>query len=326
MSTTFGPLTTSEEAASAFAQQIKGKNVLITGTTWGGIGAETARIVAKYGASLVIAAGRHQDSLDDTIRKIKEETPEANLRSLLLDLGSLDSVRNAAAEVNAYSEAIDVLINNAAVMASPYFQTKDGFEGQFGTNHLGPFLFTNLILPRVLASTTGEPRIVNVSSSGHRAAPIIFEDTGFAAGKSYQKWHAYGQSKTANILFAKELSNRYNSKGLFAYSLHPGSIDTNLQRHINREQEMKNGMKDYYGNDMLTPQFMSNLVRKTISQGTSTTIVAAFDPSIKDQSGLYLNHAKIDTENVMPWAVDDNNAKRLWELSEDMVGQKFPVA
>ncbi|KAI8576455.1 hypothetical protein K450DRAFT_283439 [Umbelopsis ramanniana AG] len=326
MSKNFGPYTTAEEAASVFASQIKGKHVLITGCTWGGLGSETARVVAKYGAALVVLAGRSQGSIDTTIANIKQETPTANLRSVILDLASLESVRQAAAEVNAYEEPIDVLINNAAVMASEYFQTQDGFEGQFGCNHLGHFVFTNLILSKMLESTTGEPRVVNVASSGHHFAPIMFDDPAFSEGKTYKKWVAYGQSKTANILFAKELSNRYNNKGLLAYSLHPGSIDTNLQRHIDRDVEMKAGMLDFQGNSIITPQFKSFLYRKTVEQGASTTVVAAFDPSIKEQSGLFLNNAQVDVSSVKSWALDDDAAQRLWSLSEDMVGQKFPLA
>ncbi|CAO3674655.1 unnamed protein product [Umbelopsis ramanniana] len=321
----FGPYTTAEEVASVFASQIKGKHVLITGCTWGGIGAETSRVAAKYGAALIVLAGRSQGSLDATMTKIREETPTANVRGLIIDLASLESVRKAAAEVNAYEEPIDILINNAAVMASEYFPTFEGFEGQFGSNHLGHFVFTNLILPKLLESPTGEPRVVNVASSGHHFAPIMFDDPGFSNGKTYNKWIAYGQSKTANILFAKELSNRYKSKGLLAYSLHPGSIDTNLQRHIDRDVEMKAGMVDFQGNSILTPQFKSFLYRKTIQQGASTTIVAAFDPSIKEQTGLFLNNAQVDVSAVKPWALDDDAAQQLWSLSEEMVRQKFPL-
>ncbi|KAG2177057.1 hypothetical protein INT43_007713 [Umbelopsis isabellina] len=326
MSESFNASTTSEEVAAKFINQIKGKVAIVTGTTWGGIGAETARVIASHGAQLVIVAGRKQSALDETIDKIKQETPDANLRSLVLDLGSLKSVKEAAAQVNGYEENIDVLINNAAVMASPYFTTSDGFEGQFGTNHLGPFVFTNLILPKLLASKTGEPRVVNVSSNAHWLAPVFFADPSFSDGKTYQKWHAYGQSKTANMLFTKELSNRFSSKGLTVFSLHPGYIQTNLQRHVEKEleQDMAELMKDYWGNDLTaSPEFMDCLTLKTVSQGASTTLVAAFDPSIKPQTGLFLNHAKIDLNAAKPYALDDENANKLWELSERMVGQQF---
>ncbi|KAK9761356.1 hypothetical protein K7432_013810, partial [Basidiobolus ranarum] len=132
--------TTGEEVADRFSNQIDGKVILLTGATWGGLGAETVRILSKHNPRLVIMAGRKQEALDETISKIRQETPNVQLRALLLDLGSLDSIKEAAAQVNKYSENIDVLINNAGVMASPYFTTKDGFEGQFGTNHLHTWL------------------------------------------------------------------------------------------------------------------------------------------------------------------------------------------
>lgn len=250
MSYSFGFHTTAEEAGATLSRHIENKVVLITGCTWGGLGAETARVIAKQGARRIILANRSLKSLDETIKKIKEETSSADLVPLVLNLADLNSVRQAAKEVNAYGEPINVLINNAGVMACPYFVTDDGFEGQLGTNHLGPFLFTNLILPRML--TTKEPRIVNVSSSGHHFAPIFFTDPQFSNGETYNKWLAYGQSKTANILFAKELSNRYNQMGLLSYSLHPGSVSTNLQEYIDRERDMSQPMLDYEGSNILT--------------------------------------------------------------------------
>ncbi|KAG2174913.1 hypothetical protein INT43_005975 [Umbelopsis isabellina] len=322
MSDSFGFHTTAEEASAALSVHIEGKIVLITGCTWGGLGAETARVIAKNGAKRIILAGRSKNSLNETIEKIKEETSSANLVSLIMNLADLKSVRQAAAEVNAYDEPINVLINNAAVMASPYFITDDGFEGQIGTNHLGPFLFTNLILPRML--TTKEPRIVNVSSSVHHFAPIFFTDPQFSNGENYNEWLAYGQSKTANILFAKELSNRYNKEGLLSYSLHPGSVSTNLQRYIDREKNMSKPMLDYEGNNILTEYWVKKFAfRKTLGEGASTTIVAAFDPFIKSQSGLFLHNAQIDSDAVKSYALDNANAKKLWVLSEELVGEKF---
>ncbi|KAK9760946.1 hypothetical protein K7432_014535 [Basidiobolus ranarum] len=318
MADKFNDKTTAEEAAALFANDIKGKTVLVTGCTWGGLGAEAARVIAKHGAGIVILAGRKQDALDDTISKIKEETPGAKLRSLIIDLASLESVRGAAKEVNDYSEPIDVLINNAAIMASPYNTTVDGFEAQFGVNHLGPFLFTNLILPQILASKTGAPRIVNVSSLGHTLSPIRFTDYGFNGGKDYDKWQAYGQSKTANMLFARELSNRYKGKGLTAFSLHPGVIRTNLERHVDVNVDPP-AVLDTDGKTQKVEDFKW----KTIPQGSATHIVAAFDPSIKDQSGSYLADAQLNNAGALPYALDDANARKLWALSEQLIGQKF---
>lgn len=247
-----------------------------------------------------------------------QETPTANLRSLVLDLASLQSVRTAATEVLKYSEPIDVLFNNAAIMASPYHITKDGFEAQFGTNHLGPFLFTNLFLLRILASKTGSPRIINVTSVAHRASPVNFDDISFHNGKTYDKWLAYGQSKTASILFALELSNRYKDKDLCAFSIHPGGIATNLGRDLTADDDHQQ-IVDYESN-LLFPE---TIRFKNISQGTATHIFAGFDPSIKSQSGLHLQDCHIDTGGAKPYALDNSNAERLWTLSEQLVGQKF---
>jgi NAD(P)-dependent dehydrogenase (short-subunit alcohol dehydrogenase family) len=169
-----------------------------------------------------------------------------------------------------------------------------------------------------------EPRIVNVSSFGHNFCPILYDDPGFSKGAVYDKWNAYGQAKTANILFSRELANRYGDKGLSAFSLHPGAIMTPLAKHINVNDEFTlEKMVDYQGNTMPMPaDFM---VFKTIQQGTSTHIVAAFDPSIKTQNGSYLQDARIDNDSVRDWAKDDQNASRLWELSEKLVGYSFKL-
>ncbi|GAB5587125.1 hypothetical protein Unana1_02025 [Umbelopsis nana] len=320
MSQNFNENTTAEEAAAFWANEIKGKTVLVTGATWGGLGAEAARVIAKHEAKLVIVAGRRDEPLEETIQKIKAETPKAQLRPLLLDLASLASVRKAAQVVNDYAEPIDVLINNAGIMATPYFKTQDGFEGQLGTNHFGPFLFTNLILHKLLESPS--PRIVNVSSSMHRVCPILFEDPSFADGQKYNKWQAYGQAKTANILFALELSKRYRNQGLTAFSLHPGGIFTNLQRDVDLAAEGAAGeWVDYHGNPLIPEGKV--LTWKSIGAGTSTHIVAAFDPSIKEKSGSYLEDCQISNQVAMPYALDHENAAKLWSLSEKAVGQVF---
>ncbi|KAG2177062.1 hypothetical protein INT43_007718 [Umbelopsis isabellina] len=320
MTNNFGETTTADEAASFYANEIKGKIVLITGCTWGGLGAEAARAIAKHDPKLLILAGRKQEALDDTVQKIKEESPEANLRTLIIDLASLESVKKAAAEVNQYSEPIDVLINNSGIMATPYHTTIDGFEGQFGTNHLGPFVFTNLILPRILASSSR--RIVNVSSGLSSLSDIRFDDPFFKNGETYYKWLAYGQSKTANILFARELAKRYGSKGLVAFSLHPGVIQTNLFRDV-KPEEMQGPYYDAWGQEL----DMSLVDFKNLAQGASTHIVAAFDLSIKNNSGSYLSSCKIAEDHpwLKPYAKNDEDAKKLWALSEQLVAQQFSL-
>jgi NAD(P)-dependent dehydrogenase (short-subunit alcohol dehydrogenase family) len=189
--------------------------VLITGVSPGGLGAEAAFSIAAQKPGLIILASRDVSKIAETAAAIEERHPGTPTRILKLDLASFAAIREAAKEVNAYTENIDVLINNAAVMACPYATTADGFEMQFGTNHLGHFLFTVLILGKL---TKGTGRVVNVSSIGHRRSPIRFGDFNFSDGETYDRWEAYGQSKTANILFSVELAKR----GVNAFSLHPG--------------------------------------------------------------------------------------------------------
>jgi NAD(P)-dependent dehydrogenase (short-subunit alcohol dehydrogenase family) len=314
----FTQATTSEEVAKQFSSEMQGKVVLITGCTYGGIGAETARIIVQNGAKLVVVAGRVQEKLDVTIANIKSEAPEANLRPLVLDLSSLDAVTKAAAEVNKYSENIDVLINNAAVMANPFSKTVDGIESQFATNHIGHFLFTNLILEKILASPN--PRVVVVSSTAMRCAPVFFDDYNFSDGAKYDPWHAYGQSKSANGLFAKQLAKKHQAKGLVALFLHPGAIGTNLQRHQSFDAMMANPPRDYRDRPLV--EDIQKIFWKSLSQGASTTLVAAFDPSKAAYSGSYLEDCQLKDGNCPEW-INMENAEKLWKLSEELVNQKF---
>lgn len=173
--TNFGPETTGEQIAEAFASQIKGKIVLTTGVSPGGLGAQFPLILAAYHPKLLILAARDITKAEATAKAISGIFPDVETRTLKLDLGSQASVREAAKEVNTYSESIDVLLNNAGVMACPFSTTKDGLELQFGTNHIGHFLLTNLIMGKILAAGPGA-RIVNVSSSGHRFSAIRWDD------------------------------------------------------------------------------------------------------------------------------------------------------
>jgi NAD(P)-dependent dehydrogenase (short-subunit alcohol dehydrogenase family) len=318
MSTQFTDQTTAEEVADVLSNNIRGKTVLITGASVGGLGCESARVICKNHPKLVIIACRKEESINETIEKIKAEFPNAPLRGLVLDLASLKSVRKAAKEVNNYREPIDVLINNAGVMAPPYFKTEDGFEGQLGVNHLGPFEFTNLIMGRLLASNTGAPRIVNVSSSVHWLCPIRYDDPGFSDGKVYNNFHAYGQSKTANILFSKELSRRYKDQGLIAFSLHPGGVQTNLLRHFDIAQVLKEGVSDWKGNAF----DLTAIKWKSLEAGAATHMVAAFDPTIVDQNGSYLEDAQVHNELARPDALDEENAIKLWNFSEQLLHGK----
>ncbi|KAJ6487646.1 hypothetical protein C8R45DRAFT_253807 [Mycena sanguinolenta] len=316
----FSFITTADEVATAFAQEIEGKNVLLTGSSLNGIGFETARVIAKH-ANLVIITGYNDERLKLSEDGIKKDIPSANIRRLTLDLSSLAGVRKAAAEVNAYSEPIHVLIHNAAAAVGPFKLTVDGLESQIATDHIGPFLFTKLLAPKVLAATTPSytPRVVFVSSGAHAFGPgVDLSAITHPNSETYTSQVAYFAAKSANILTAIELSKR--SKGAInAYSLHPGVIFTNL----GQKEESLPAMQAM---GILGPDGLPNTEKfewKTIAQGAATTVAAAFDPRISDQPGSYLNDSQIANEAVAAHSSDPTNAERLWTLTEKIIGEKF---
>ncbi|RDX44010.1 dehydrogenase [Lentinus brumalis] len=312
----FNASTAAEEVAAVLSSHIAGKTILVTGVTPGGLGAHFAKVVAAHKPKLLILAGRSVPKAAETARELEAAHPGVATRTLELDLGSQAQIRKAAAEVLSWPEPIDVLVNNAGIMATPYGKTVDGIESQFGTNHIGHFLFTNLIMPKLLESKQG-PRVVNVSSNGHRLSDIRWDDFNFQDGKTYNKWLAYGQSKTANILFSVGLAQRLGSKGLKAFSLHPGTIMTNLGRSATQE--------DFEALQALDSGF-GEFKFRNLSQGTATHVVAAFDPKLDEHNGAYLQDCQpAPDEDLKPHAVDKNSAARLWKLSEELVGQRFDV-
>ncbi|KAK4221078.1 short-chain dehydrogenase/reductase SDR [Podospora fimiseda] len=233
-----------------------------------------------------------------------------------LDLGSFSSVRDAATEVLEWEDVpvIDILVNNAGIIAVDYALSAEGHELHFTTNHLGHFLFTNFIMPKILGAA--EPRIVNVTSSGRSLSAVRFGDLDFNGGKEYNKWRAYGQSKTANILFATSFVKKLGGKGLIAVSVHPGLIlTTGFGTHISRETEAANLLAVDLNLDR-------TLKPKTEDKGVATHVFASFHPSIKEHNGAYLQDCHV-SEADKDWAKDDGDAERLWKLSEDLVEQEF---
>jgi NAD(P)-dependent dehydrogenase (short-subunit alcohol dehydrogenase family) len=209
-------------------------------------------------------------------------------------------------------------------MACPFDRTEDGFEKQFGTNHLGHFLFTNRLVP--LLEKGARPRIVNLSSRGHHIDEVQFDDPNYE-NRDYEKWQAYGQSKTANVLFAVGLEQRLSDKGIHAYALHPGGIQTNLGRHLS-EQDVANLMERIRKNAEASGEEPQGF--KTIPQGAATTCWVATTDELEGEGGLYCedcNVADQDDESasggVRSYAIDPDKADRLWTMSEDMVGERF---
>ena len=210
-------------------KDLSGRTILVTGG-YSGLGQETARALAAKGAHLILS-GRDATKLDATADEIAEMTG-AKIDTLVCDLASLASIRAAGEEARRRFGHIDILINNAGVMASPMGRTADGFETQFGTNHLGHFQLTKELMP--LLEKGSAQRIVNLSSRGHHFGKVDFDDPNYQH-REYEKWSAYGQSKTANVLFSRGLEDRYGAKGIHAYAVHPGGIQTNLGRHMTED-------------------------------------------------------------------------------------------
>ncbi|KAJ6473982.1 NAD-P-binding protein [Mycena vitilis] len=317
----FSSATTAEEVASTFAKQIQGKNVLITGTSMNGIGFETARVLAKH-ANLVVITGYNTERLKLAEEAIKKETPTANIRQLVLDLSSLAAVRKAAAEVNAYSEPIHVLIHNAAAGGSKEIKlTEDGLESQIATAHFGPFFLTKLIAPKLLAAQSADftPRVVLVSSAAHAFGPgVDFDVLAKPDAGKYSNFTGYGAAKSANVLFAIELSKRSAGK-INAYSLHPGTIFTNIvQKEANKDDLVLGGVLKPDG----TPS-TEKFQWKTIPEGAATTVAAAFDPRLEDKPGAYLVDAVLANDQIAPHSSNPENAAKLWTISEEVVGEKF---
>jgi len=318
MTSQFDRDSTAAEVASAYSFLIKDKVVLTTGVSPGSLGSAFVQTIAEHSPALLILAGRNQGKLDQTKADILSKTPNAKLRTLTLDLSTLSKVSEAATEVKSYGETIDVLVNNGAIMAQPYSTTVDGIESQFGTNHVGHFLFTNLLLPKILKRGKAL-RIVNVSSDGHRYGGIRWGDYNFKDGEEYNKWMAYGQAKTANILFSVALAEKYGGQGVKAYSLHPGVIKTNLGKHLKDYEVVFKELQEL--NEMLgNPQMHQddNSMFKTLQQGTSTHVLAAFAPDLPN--GSYLLDTRVaKPEEVLSNAYDREDANRLWSESEKLI-------
>ncbi|KAK3984565.1 hypothetical protein QBC44DRAFT_336787 [Cladorrhinum sp. PSN332] len=310
--------TTGSELVQELASNIKGKVVLTTGVTPGSLGAHFLKVIAVAEPALLILTGRNIDKIQQTVDAISKINSNVKTRVLKLDLGSLKSVRNASSEVLAWEDVpvIDVLVNNAGIMAVDYALSPDGQELQFATNHLGHFLFANLIMSKILAAA--EPRILSVTSNLHRLSPVRFGDLDFDGGKEYNKWYAYGQSKSANILFAMSLAQKLGSKGLIAVSVHPGVIGTTgLSTHIHWETEMAAVLAV----DPASGE-QGHFDLKTEDEGVATHVFASFHPSLKEHNGAYLEDAHVSQPHKL-WASNEGDAEKLWKLSEELVGQEF---
>ncbi|KAK5915055.1 hypothetical protein CesoFtcFv8_000687 [Champsocephalus esox] len=282
--------------------RLDGKTVLITGANCG-IGKETALDMANRGAKVIMAC-RDMTKARIAADEIRQQSGNGNVVVKKLDLASLQSVRDLAKEIQENEERLDILINNAGIMYCPKWETEDGFEMQFGVNHLGHFLLTNTLLDLLKKSTPS--RIVNVSSTAHEKGRIHFEDINL--DKDYDPYTSYRQSKLANVLFSRELASRLKDTGVTVYSLHPGVIRTELGRHLFPTLAM---WKRIVAAAVMT--FV-----KSPWEGAQTTLHCAMDESLANSSGLY--YSDCAPKEPAPQALDDAAAKRLWDLSASMVG------
>ena len=292
---------------------LHGKQAIVTGASTG-LGLETARALASAGAHVVLA-GRDPARIDAAAVTVRERVPDAQLETGTLDLASLASVRAFAELYASTHDRLHLLINNAGVMYTPFERTAEGFEMQFGTNHVGHFLLTCLLVPQLLADPPA--RVVNLSSGGHMGSDIVWDDVNFER-REYDKFSAYGQSKTANILFSVELDRRLGDRGVHAYAVHPGMIATELGRYMTRDDFAALQARAKAAPSGGLPPY------KTVEQGAATSIYAAVAPELDDQGGTYLADAEV-TDQHAPWARDPDSAARLWTLSEQLVGQTFDI-
>ena len=304
----FGNRTTAADILKGV--DLEGRNVIVTGG-YSGIGIEAVKALANAGASVMVPARRPD--------KAREElTGIPNVEVAELDLADLKSVAKFAADYVATAKPLHLLINNAAIMASPEMRVGPGWEAQFTTNHLGHFALVAGLAPALRAAKGA--RVVSVSSTGHKLSPIVFDDIHFKS-HPYDKWKAYGQAKTANALFAVELDRRGQAYGVRAFAVHPGGIMTPLQRYLPREEMIAFGWMDETGK--VDERF------KTTEQGAATSVWAGTSPQLEGKGGVYCEDcdvAKITQpgesriSGVNPHAIDPEAARRLWQVSVEYTG------
>jgi NAD(P)-dependent dehydrogenase (short-subunit alcohol dehydrogenase family) len=322
MTTGFGATSTTDDVLAGI--DLRGRRVLVTGVS-AGLGVETARALAAHGA-LVVGAVRDLAKAERATAQVRAAAANGGgLELIELDLASLKSVRACADALVADGRPFDVVIANAGVMRAPFGHTADGFETQFGTNHLGHFVLVN----RIASLIAPGGRLVNVASSGHRYADVDLDDPNFER-TPYNPMIAYGRSKTANILFAVEFDRRHHARGVRATAVHPGGIKTELDRHM-APGELEQLVAQI--NTQLASAGEPPFQFKTISQGAATSVWAAVVAPAEDVGRHYCENCQVSnitegmispvSPGVRPYALDPEHAKALWARSEAMVGERF---
>ncbi|MFM0731069.1 oxidoreductase [Paraburkholderia sediminicola] len=296
---------------------LRGKVAIVTGG-YSGIGLETTRVLAEAGATVIVPA-RTPDKAYEALHRI----PRTEVAILdLLDPASIDAFADTFLSSG---RALHLLINNAGIMAVPFTRDARGYEAQFAANHLGHFQLTARLWPAL--KRAGFARVVTLSSGAHRYAAFDFDDPHFER-RPYDKWISYGQSKTAGVLFTIALDRRGSPHGIRAFAVHPGRIETALQRSITMEELQAMGFRDAAGQ---IPEDQRSLY-KTVGQGAATTVWCATNPALEHMGGVYCEDVDIaeavpadhkPLNGVLPWAVDADAAERLWALSENLSGARL---
>ena len=317
MAKTFGAESTADEVLEGV--NLSGKRVLVTGVS-AGLGVETARSIVAHGGTVV---GTARDL--SKARNALAQAGNPSVELLEMDLASLASVRKAADDLLKRAKPFDVIIANAGVMACPQGKTQDGFETQFGTNHLGHFVFVNRLVPLLKSGA----RVVTLSSAGHQISDVDIEDPNFER-TPYQAFAAYGRSKTANILYAVALDNRLKGRGVRATSIHPGGIQTELGRHMTPElvEEMMARI-----NRGAKPGQAPAFRFKSVPQGSATSVWSGFVGPAESVGGHYcedchvceINDDATSRVGVRSYALNLAHANDLWKKSEDMVNEHFSL-
>jgi NAD(P)-dependent dehydrogenase (short-subunit alcohol dehydrogenase family) len=323
--TSFGATSTTDDVLSGVS--LKGKRILVTGVS-AGIGVETARILVAHGAQ-VVGAARDLNKAKAATEQVRKDAAAngGSFELVELDLANLKSVRACADGLLAKGETFDVIIANAGVMATPFGHTADGFETQFGTNHLGHFVFVN----RIASLIRDGGRLINLSSAGHRYSNVDLEDPNFEH-TPYEPFVAYGRSKTANILFAVAFDRRHRGRGIRAAAVHPGGIQTELSRYVDpgRLEKIVEQV-----NQQLTAEGKPAFKLKTLPQGAATSVWAAVVAPADEIGARYCENCHVGetvpddatitavSEGVRGYALDARTAEALWKKSEEMVGESF---
>ncbi|MFD2614898.1 oxidoreductase [Paenibacillus gansuensis] len=315
----FGAETTASEVMKGI--DLSGKTAIVTGG-YSGIGVETTRALAEAGATVVVPV-RSIERGKEALKGIP------NVEMDVMDLMDPSSIDTFAQRFLDSGRPLHILINSAGVMATPLRRDARGYESQWSTNHLGHFQLTARLWPAL--QKAGGARVVSVSSRGHRLGGIRWDDPNFEHSE-YDKWKAYGQSKTANILFALELDKRGAAHGVRAFSVHPGLIPaTGLSRDLTEEEAAPVAVKDEEGNAISNEQ---QAFFKSVEQGASTSVWCAISLQLNGLGGVYCEDTDIavavsadslEPFGVRPWAIDPESAERLWKLSEQATGVKFSV-